>query len=83
MANSEGTCQPTSVTPPGATLSDLLEERGMSQVELARRMALPEEIIRGIIHDNAAVTLEAALQLEKVFGVPASFWVVRSTSRAS
>ncbi len=80
MARSTSAYQPTSVTPPGATLTDLLEERGMSQVELARRMGRPEKTISEIIHGKAAITPETALQLESVFNVPAQFWVAREAN---
>ncbi len=84
MTKSDPIYQPTSVTAPGATLADLLEERGMSQVELARRMGRPEKTISEIIHGKAAITPETALQLESVFAVPARFWVAREADyRAS
>ncbi len=65
---------PDSVSPPGETLLDILEERDMSQAELARRMGRPHKTINEIIHGKAAITPETALQLEHVLGTPASFW---------
>jgi HTH-type transcriptional regulator/antitoxin HigA len=66
--------QPESVSPPGDTLADLLEERGMSQAELAERMGRPTKTINEIIKGKAMITPETAIQLERVFGVPADFW---------
>jgi addiction module HigA family antidote len=66
--------RPNYAVPPGATLLDTLEELGMSQVELAQRMGRPLKTINEIIKGKAAITAETALQLEKVLGIPASFW---------
>jgi len=69
--------RPASVTPPGATLTDLLEEWGMSQVQLAERMGRPTKTINEIIKGKNAITIETALQLERVFNTPARFWMER------
>jgi addiction module HigA family antidote len=68
---------PTVVTPPGETLRDILEERGISQSALAARMGRPKKTMSEIINAKAAITPETALQLELVLGVPASFWNAR------
>lgn len=68
---------PDFVTPPGDTLLELLEDHGMSQSELAQRMNRPIKTINGIIRGKKAITAETALQLERVFGTPASFWLNR------
>ncbi len=80
MARPEAAYQPTTVSPPGRTLADLLEERGMSQAELARRMGRPEKTISEIVNGKAAITPETALQLESVFDVPAGFWIAREAN---
>jgi len=67
--------QPEIVTPPGETLADLLEERCMSQSELALRMGRPVNKINEIIHGKRAITPETALQLEKVLGTPSTYWL--------
>lgn len=71
---------PTEVSPPGETLRELLEERGIPQAELALRMGRPRKTISEIINGKAAITHETALQLELVLGVPASFWSSRERS---
>jgi len=68
---------PDVVSAPGETLEELLEERGMSQAELADRTGRPKKTINEIIRGKAAITAETALQLEKVLGVPATFWITR------
>lgn len=65
---------PDYVSPPGETLQEVLEERGMSQAELAERTGRPKKTINEIINGKAAITPETALQLERVLGIPASFW---------
>ena len=68
---------PDTVSPPGETLRDLLEEIGLSQAELATRMGRPKKTINEIMNGKAAITTETSLQLEMVLGVPADFWNAR------
>ncbi len=69
--------RPNYASPPGETLLDLLEELDMSQAELARRTGRPNKTINEIIKGKTSITPETALQLERVLGVPASFWIRR------
>lgn len=71
---------PTEVSPPGDTLLEVLEERGLTQAELAERTGRPRKTINEIVKGKAAITPETALQLERVLGVPASFWNARETN---
>jgi HTH-type transcriptional regulator/antitoxin HigA len=68
---------PDMVSAPGETLAEVLESRGMSQSELAERTGRPKKTINEIIQGKAAITAETALQLEKVLGIPAAFWMAR------
>lgn len=68
---------PDYVSPPGDTLLDVLEERGMSQAELAERTGRPRKTINEIINAKTAITPDTALQLERVLGIPAQFWSQR------
>ena len=65
---------PDYVSPPGDVLLETLQERGMTQAELAERMGRPKKTINEIVRGKAAITPETALQLERVLGPPASFW---------
>ncbi len=65
---------PDVVSPPGETLLEILEDKGMSQAELAERTGRPKKTINEIIKGKAAITPETAIQLERVIGTPASFW---------
>ncbi len=60
--------------PPGETLLEFLEDRQMAQADLARRMHRPLKTINEIVKGKAAITPETAIQLERVLGMPASFW---------
>lgn len=59
---------------PGELLAEALEERGISQSELARRMSRPIKTINEIVNGKAALTAETAVQLELVLGISAGFW---------
>ncbi len=59
---------------PGETLSEVLEDRGMSQAEFARRTARPLKTVNEIVKGKAAITPGTAIQFERVLGLPANFW---------
>ncbi|MHA1569672.1 MAG: ImmA/IrrE family metallo-endopeptidase [Alphaproteobacteria bacterium] len=65
---------PEIVSPPGETLQDILDDRDMTQAELAERMGRPKKTICEIIKGKAQITPDTAIQLEHVLGIPASFW---------
>src|SRR5690554_739148 len=65
---------PFYAVPPGHTLLDTLEEIGMSQAELARRMGRPVKTINEIIKGKAEITPTTAIELERAVGVPSSLW---------
>ena len=61
--------------PPGEFLREHLEETGMSQAELARRLGRPRQAVNEIIRGKKAITAETALQLERVLSTPAHIWL--------
>jgi len=61
-------------TPPGATIKEQLNDRGMSQKEFAVRMDMSEKHISKLINGDVQLTPEVAVRLEMVLGVPAKFW---------
>lgn len=69
--------RPTSVSPPGETLNDLLEEKGISQKLLSLRLGRSDKNLSQIVNGKAPITPELALGLEKALGTPASFWLAR------
>nr|MBS0038297.1 ImmA/IrrE family metallo-endopeptidase [Saprospiraceae bacterium] len=68
------------ISPPGDTIQDHLDFMGMSQAELAERMGRPKEKINEIIKGKEPITTPTAFQLEKVLGIPATFWLNREST---
>lgn len=66
--------KPDYAEPPGSTLEEALEERGMSQADLARRTGLSAKHISQIVNGKASLTPETAARLEEVLGIRASLW---------
>jgi len=61
---------------PGYYLNEnFLNNKGISQSELARRLGCSHAKINEIINGKRAITAEFALLLEKEFGEPAELWV--------
>ena len=65
------------ISPPGDTLQEHLDYIGMHQSELAEHTGLSIETIRDMIKGREPIVFEIASQLEKVIGIPASFWMNR------
>ena len=58
-------------TPPGATIKEQLNDRGMSQKEFAVRMDMSEKHISKLVNGEVQLTPEVSIRLEVVLGVPA------------
>ena len=65
---------PDYVTEPGDVLLETTEGLGITQKELAARTGFTAKHINQLIRGVARISPETALRLEKVTGVPASFW---------
>lgn len=61
-------------TPPGATIKEQLQDKGMSQKEFATRMDLSQKHVSKLINGEVQLTPDVAVRLEMVLGVPAKFW---------
>ena len=72
--------RPDTISPPGATIRDMLDDLSMSQAELARRMGRPINKLNHVVQGTKAITADTALELERVLGLPASFWLSREQS---
>ncbi|MEV0269625.1 HigA family addiction module antitoxin [Hamadaea sp. NPDC050747] len=66
--------QPDWAVVPGEVLLEALEERSMTQVELARRIDRPLKTVNEIVNGKAAITADTAIQLERALGISASIW---------
>lgn len=62
------------IIPPGETIKEMLEDRDMTQEELAIRLGMSTKHVSQIITGKKPITYQTALKLESVFSVPASFW---------
>lgn len=64
----------TVAIPPGETIKEQLEDRRMTQKELASRMDMTEKHICKLLNGDVQLTSDVAMRLEMVLGIPASFW---------
>lgn len=60
--------------PPGEQIREILEERGISQVDFALRLGKSEKYVSQLVNGKATLSYDTAIELERVLGVPASFW---------
>lgn len=74
MATEPGIWQRDWAVAPGEILLEALEDRGLSQSDLARRMGRPIKTINEIVNGKAAITPDTAIQLELALAITASFW---------
>ncbi len=65
--------------PPGDSLKEVLEDRRISQAELALRLGRPKEKVNGLIKGKEPITRKTALSLESVLEIPASYWLNRES----
>jgi HTH-type transcriptional regulator/antitoxin HigA len=72
--SSQSGWQPDWAVLPGEILLEALQDRDMTQSELAQRLGRPLKTVNEIIKGKAAITAETAIQLERALGISASFW---------
>ena len=60
---------------PGETLAEILEDREMSQRELAVRTGMTEKHVSTVIHGQKGISAAFAKKLEYALGIEASFWM--------
>jgi HTH-type transcriptional regulator/antitoxin HigA len=62
--------------PPGETLAEELEARGMTQRDLAAKIGRPPQAVNEIIRGKKSITADTALALEEALeGISAKFWL--------
>ncbi|MBR2692682.1 MAG: HigA family addiction module antidote protein [Thermoguttaceae bacterium] len=69
------TIEPDFAVHPGRLLARVLKQREMTQKELAERTGINKKTINDIVNGTAAITYGTSVGLERVLGVPASFWM--------
>lgn len=62
-------------THPGEFVREFLEDIGVSQSELARRIGVPFQRVNDVVNGRRAVTASTALRLARFFGNSAEFWM--------
>jgi HTH-type transcriptional regulator/antitoxin HigA len=60
--------------PPGETIAELLEERGITQSDFAQLLGRTEKNVSQLINGKAPLGHDLAIDLERVLGAPSSFW---------
>ena len=60
---------------PGEHLAEELNELGMSAAELARKLDVPTNVIKGILKAHRAISVDTALRLANFFGTSVAFWL--------
>ena len=75
MAEKRRVISPDLVIHPGETIFDLLQDRGITQRELAWRSGVSEPFLSDVIHGKKDISKGLALGLQYAFGVPSSFWL--------
>jgi HTH-type transcriptional regulator/antitoxin HigA len=60
---------------PGETIADVLEDRSITQVELATQTGVSPAYVSNVIAGKKGISAKFALALEYALGVPKSFWL--------
>jgi addiction module HigA family antidote len=80
MAEPTTTTEIRDLSSPGDILAEALEERGLSNADLARRTELSEKHISQLVNARVPLSLDVALKLQQVLGIPASLWMSLESS---
>lgn len=67
-------------THPGEVLKDEVDERGISQKELAENIGMSYKAMNDILNERRPVTTETAMLFEAALGIPASVLLNLQTS---
>jgi plasmid maintenance system antidote protein VapI len=68
---------PDWVSPPGDTMRDIMEERGISPASFARLMRMTRAQADQLLYGNMAIDQWLAVKLQLVLGSTAGFWLTR------
>jgi addiction module HigA family antidote len=66
---------PGKASHPGEVIREEIKTRGIKQQELARQMGIAKTVISEIINGKRNLTPMLSLNLEKVLGINAEFWM--------
>lgn len=69
---------PDFVTPPCETIRETIEAKGMSFADFAAALPLGSmALAKGLVSGHTRISPGMAQELERILGVPASFWIQR------
>lgn len=71
IKHSENYC----ANPPGRLISEMLEDRSISEKEMAEKLGLPEYYMYDLIEGDVPLTPSIAEKLETNLGMSAAFWM--------
>jgi addiction module HigA family antidote len=60
---------------PGVLIQDTLNDLGMTQVTLAKRLKIPIQRLNEIIRGRRGISADTALRLSKVLGTTPEYWM--------
>ena len=66
---------PFIATHPGELIKDELKERKLTQKELSQMTGIKPSVLSETINGKRSVSLNVAVALEKVLGIPAEMWM--------
>ncbi|NEN77265.1 short-chain fatty acyl-CoA regulator family protein [Nocardioides zeae] len=66
----------------GGRLRRMRQDRGMTQVDLAKVLAISPSYLNQIEHDTRPLTVSVLLRINEVFGIDPGFFAPRDTARA-
>lgn len=65
------------ISPPGETIEDLLDEKGWTKTEFAKRLGYSTKHVSELLAGKVPLTDDVAMALSSVLGSTASFWLER------
>ena len=71
------TFAPDWTSPPGDTITDILDQRHMSPGDLAQRIGMTSDFVDSLIRGGTPITIALARRLEEVLGSTRGFWMSR------
>ncbi len=75
MAAKKTGISPELIIHPGETITDILEDRGITQADLASRTGVSPAYVCSVINGKKGISANFAMGLEYALGVPKSFWL--------
>lgn len=75
----EGVFNPNWVSAPGDTITDILVERNLTELQLAEWLGYPHDHIRDLLQGRLMITIDTAQKLQSVLGGSPAFWMIRES----